>query len=57
MLYPVKVVNIELSRQVPDFENLEGYIALQALIRLHGMPLGYVQAPITLGKCTITSPF
>ena len=34
MLYPVKVVNIELSRQVPDFENLEGYIALQALIRL-----------------------
>ena len=52
MLYPVKVVNIELSRQVPDFENLEGYIALQALIRLHGMPLGYVQAPITLGKCT-----
>lgn len=51
MLYPLKVVEIELSQSVPDFVNLERYFFLKALIRLHGVPLGYVQAPITLGKC------
>ncbi|NBD17300.1 MAG: glycosyltransferase [Cyanobacteria bacterium] len=51
MLYPIKVVEIELSQSIPDFVNLERYFFLRALVRLHGVPLGYVQAPITLGKC------
>ena len=40
MLYPLKVVEIELSQSVPDFVNLERYFFLKALIRLHGVPLG-----------------
>jgi GT2 family glycosyltransferase len=52
MLYPIKVVEIELSQPIPDFEGLEKYMGLQALVRLHGVPLGYVKAPISLGRCT-----
>ncbi|WP_017299506.1 glycosyltransferase family 2 protein [Nodosilinea nodulosa] len=52
MLYPIKVVDIELSQPIPTFEELEGYMGLQALVRLHGVPLGYVKAPISLGRCT-----
>jgi GT2 family glycosyltransferase len=52
MLHPVKVIDIELSQSIPDVNHLEGYMALKALVRLHGVPLGYVQAPITLGRCS-----
>ncbi len=52
MLYPIKVVDIELSRPLPTFEGLEKYMGLQGLVRLHGVPLGYVKAPISLGRCT-----
>jgi O-antigen biosynthesis protein len=55
MLYPIKVIDIELSQPIQDIENLEEYIALKSLVRLHGVPLGYIQAPITLGKCTAQS--
>jgi GT2 family glycosyltransferase len=52
MLYPIKVVDIELSQPIPTLEGLAGYMGLQALVRLHGVPLGYVKAPITNGRCT-----
>ncbi|HEY9877822.1 MAG TPA: glycosyltransferase [Leptolyngbyaceae cyanobacterium] len=52
VLYPIKVIDIELSRPIPTVEGLEGYMGLQALVRLHGVPLGYVKAPISLGRCT-----
>lgn len=52
MLYPIKVVDIELSQPIPTLEGLETYMGLQALVRLHGVPLGYVKAPVSLGKCT-----
>ena len=52
MLFPIKVVDIELSQPIPTFEGLENYMGLQGLVRLHGVPLGYVKAPISLGCCT-----
>ncbi|MBE9111786.1 glycosyltransferase [Nodosilinea sp. LEGE 07298] len=55
VLYPIKVVDIELSQPIPTIEGLEGYMGLQGLVRLHGVPLGYVKAPISLGKCTATT--
>jgi O-antigen biosynthesis protein len=51
MLYPIKVVDIELSRPLQTIEGLDGYMGLQALVRLHGVPIGYVKAPITNGYC------
>lgn len=52
MLYPIKMIDIELSQPLSDLENLDGYIAVKGLVRLHGVPLGYVQAPVSLGRCS-----
>lgn len=52
MLYPIKVVDLELSRSISTIEGLEGYMGLRGLVRLHGVPLGYIDAPIILGCCT-----
>ncbi|HLO51620.1 MAG TPA: glycosyl transferase family 2, partial [Kamptonema sp.] len=52
MLSPVKMVDIELSKPLPTFEGLDGYIALKGLVRLHGAPIGYIQAPLIAGGCT-----
>lgn len=52
MLYPIKIIDIELSRPLVTLDGLEGYKAIQGLVRLHGVPLGYIKAPITSGRCT-----
>ena len=52
MLYPIKVVDVELTQPIPTLTGLEAYMGVQGLIRLHGVPLGYVKAPVTLGQCT-----
>ncbi|BAT55522.1 glycosyl transferase, group 2 family protein [Nostoc sp. NIES-3756] len=52
MLYPIKVIDIELSHPLTTIENLDGYMGLQALVRLYGAPIGYVKAPIANGRCT-----
>lgn len=52
MLHPIKVIDIELSQPIPSFEGLDEYMGLQGLVRLNGVPLGYVKAPISLGSCT-----
>mgnify|MGYP001810197947 FL=1 len=51
LLAPIKVVDLELSHEIPALTGLEGYMGLQALVRLQGVPLGMVQAPITSGIC------
>jgi GT2 family glycosyltransferase len=52
MLYPIKIVDIELSLPLTDIEGLDGYMGLQGLVRLHGVPIGYVKASITIDRCT-----
>lgn len=52
MLYPIKVVDIELSRPISTIEGLDRYMGLKGLVRLHGVPIGYINAPITLACCT-----
>jgi O-antigen biosynthesis protein len=50
MLYPIKVVDIELSRPLTTIEGLDGYMGLQGLVRLHGTPIGYIKVPVTAGR-------
>ena len=52
MLHPIKVVDIELSKPISTVTELTGYMGVQGLVRLHGVPLGYVKAPVSLGECT-----
>ncbi|MBW4459918.1 MAG: glycosyltransferase [Nodosilinea sp. WJT8-NPBG4] len=54
-MHPIKVVEIELSQPIPTFDDLEGYAAIQGLIRLYGTPLGYVKAPVSSRRCTATT--
>ncbi len=52
MLHPIKVVDIELSQPIATVSGLAGYMGVQGLVRLHGVPLGYVKAPVSLGECS-----
>lgn len=52
---PIKVMDIELSRPLVDVTDLDGYTGVQGLVRLHGVPLGNVQMPITHGCCRADS--
>jgi O-antigen biosynthesis protein len=49
---PIKIIDIELSRPLMTIEGMDGYELLQALVRLHGTPIGYVKMSITNGICT-----
>lgn len=55
VLYRMKLVDIELSCLRTTIEDLDGYLALKALVRLHGTPIGYVQMPVIGGRCTATA--
>src|SRR5688572_16866110 len=50
MVYPIKVVDIELSRPIEGISGLEQYLGLQGLIRLHGIPIGYIYVPVSSGQ-------
>lgn len=52
MVERIKVVDIELEDPPTSFEGLEHYSALRGLVRLHGVPLGYVDVPLSAGRCT-----
>ncbi|HKK17056.1 MAG TPA: glycosyltransferase [Opitutales bacterium] len=52
MAEPIKVLDVELSRPLDDLTSLHGYRALQALVRFHDAPLGYVTVPLLEGRCS-----
>lgn len=51
MFKPIKVVDIEFGQPIEDLENLEGYRAVRALVRLHGEPIGFSQIGVSNGRC------
>ena len=52
MFHPIKVIDVDFGNPLQDIRNLEDYGGLQALIRLYGTPIGYVQLPLLQGSCT-----
>lgn len=51
MFHRIKVVDLELSRPLTTIENLDGYGELEALVRLHGRPIGKIQTLVTGDYC------
>jgi GT2 family glycosyltransferase len=51
----IKVLDVELSRPLEDITALDGYRALQALVRLHGTPIACVTIPLLDGHCSATA--
>jgi O-antigen biosynthesis protein len=54
MLSRIKVIDIDFDRALTDIEGLDGYAALQGLVRLHHTPIGYVKVAATGGRCAAT---
>ena len=48
---PIKLIDYELSRPIPTHRGLNGYVAIQGLVRLHGAPIGYVSVPVQGSEC------
>jgi GT2 family glycosyltransferase len=49
-----KVIDIELSQLPPGgIDDLAGYAVVQILVRLHGIPIGYVRTPVINGHCSV----
>jgi GT2 family glycosyltransferase len=46
MLNQIKVIDIELSQGITTIEGLENYRELQGLVRILGVPIGYVKVPV-----------
>jgi GT2 family glycosyltransferase len=51
MLSPVKVIDLELSQPLPVLQGLTAYVAVWALVRWQGVPIGTVKAPVVAGCC------
>src|SRR5215470_3342485 len=49
---PLKVVDVELSKPIRDFDGLKNYRGLRVLARLHGRPVGFVGVPLLEGHCS-----
>jgi O-antigen biosynthesis protein len=49
---PAKVLDVELSRPVPDHPDLQGYRLARILVRVHGAPVGFLDAPVRDGTLT-----
>src|SRR5688500_15430395 len=47
MLYPIKLMSIELTDPINSLTGLEAYTSVQIMVRLHGRPVGYITAPVT----------
>ncbi|MDQ3702204.1 MAG: glycosyltransferase family 2 protein, partial [Chloroflexota bacterium] len=48
----IRVLDVDLDAFPAALEGLDGYAAVQALIRLHGTPLGTVRLPVQGGRCS-----
>lgn len=55
MPYRAQVIDIELSRPLEPILQLGSYSHVQGLIRFHGVPLGYVQIPVSHGTCAAST--
>jgi len=51
MFQPIKVIEFDLERPLETVDNLKGYQAVLALVRVHGLPVGTVTVPVRDGRC------
>lgn len=51
-LAPVALTEIEIERPIEPLERLGGAIAVEALVRRNGDPVGWVRLPVADGRCS-----
>jgi len=47
MLYPIKVITLDIGLPISDLVGLEGYMGVQLLVTFKGQPIGYCKLPIS----------
>jgi len=52
---PIKVIDIHLDRPLETISGLHRFSLVQALVRLHGAPLGWARIPIHGDRCLVTA--
>ncbi|NJR48753.1 MAG: glycosyltransferase [Leptolyngbyaceae cyanobacterium CSU_1_3] len=52
MFSPIKLIDIEISQPIPTVDGLTDYGWLQGLVRLHGVPIGWVTLAIVNHQCS-----
>jgi GT2 family glycosyltransferase len=53
-LAPVALAEIEIERPIEALERLGGAVAVEALVRRNGEPVGWVRLPVAGGRCSST---
>lgn len=48
----IKMADVELSEPAEGIDHLHDYPLVKAMVRLHGVPLGYVDVPVCNGRCS-----
>ena len=51
LVAPVKVIDLEWTDDPGPIAGLSGYTAVRALVRVHGVPVGWATLPLTWGGC------
>ena len=46
MLYPIKVLTLDISLPISDLAGLDGYVGVHLLVTCFGQPMGYCRLPI-----------
>lgn len=54
-LVPIALADINLDAGLATIGGLDGYLSLQGLVRLHGIPVGVVTVPVINGNCSATA--
>jgi glycosyltransferase involved in cell wall biosynthesis len=50
-LAPILLLDLDLERPALPLENLHGFVAVEALVRRSGEPVGWLRLPVTDGRC------
>ena len=51
-LAPVRLMELDADRPAEELSGLDGYVAVEALVRRRGEPIGWVRLPVVGGRCS-----
>ncbi len=51
-LAPVRLMELDADRPAEELSGLDGYVAVEALVRRRGEPIGWVRLPVVGSRCS-----
>jgi O-antigen biosynthesis protein len=48
---PIRMLDADLGTPLDDLSGLDGYDRARVLVRMHGVPVGFVDVPVRSGRC------